>query len=196
MTFNAEEKNEIEKIFQRETYLENLEKSLPSEIFKFLQKRENLRTISDKIIWRDSNAIRPFSSCTVTKFIHENFDISKSLEDLVSVIDFEYLIFADFHFIVHCPAKDTDEKDLVDEIDDSNRVFKFQRGSKASAFNTRIKMSSVSDIKSFISSFKDYGPTDFLKIAFQNHCELFQFYGSDIRPYMLLSMIVHIQKIS
>ena len=195
MTFNAEEKIEIEKLFACDSTIDNLETKLPDELLKFLQKRQYLHTISDKIIWRDSNRFRPFSSCIITKFLHEKIDIVESLEKLVNIIDLEYLIFVDFHFIVTCPLKDTDETDFIDEIDDSNRVFKFQKASKASAFNSKIKISSTSDIKSFLEPLKNFDNSDFLKTAFENHCDIFNLHGSDIRPLMLLSLVVHVQKI-
>ena len=195
MTFNAEEKFQIEKIFPTEKTVDTIEKHLPKDIFLFLKGQEYLRTISDKIVWRDANRYRPFSSCIITKFLGPNVNILKSLEQLLENIEFEFLLFLDFHFIVTCPSEDIDSCDLVDEIDDSPRVFKFQRGCKASAFNTTIKFSSISDTKSLLSSLENNGSGDFLKTAFKNHSDLFNFHGSDLRPYMLLSLIVHLQKI-
>ena len=196
MTFNAEEKFQIENIFGAENSPKTLESFLPEDIYAFLQKREFLRTISDKIIWRNANRYRPFSSCIITKFLHEKIDIFNLLEKLLINVEFEYLLFLDFHFLVTCPSHDSEESDLVDEIDDSNRVYKFQRGSKASAFNTNIKFSSQKDTKSLLKSIEGFGPSDFLKTAFKNHTDLFNFHGSDLRPYMLLSIVVHLQKIN
>ena len=88
------------------------------------------------------------------------------------------------------------KSDLIDEIDDSKRVFKFQKASKASAFNSHIKFSSYKDVNTLLESISNFGPSDFLKAAFNHHSDLFSFHGSDLRPYMLLSLVLHIQKIN
>ena len=196
MTFNAEEKYKIGEIFPIEVHDENLETCLPDDVYKFLRKNNSLRTISDRIIWRKPNSLNPFEGCIITKFLHEKVNILDIFENLLETLEFEYLLFCDFHFIVTCPSRDTDETDFVDEIDDSNRVFKFQRASKASSFNSEIKFSSKRDTQSFLESFENFGPSDFLKTAFNHHSQLFGFHGSDLRPHMLLSLVLHITKIN
>ena len=196
MTFNAEERIDIEKIFQLEVYDENLDSNLPVDVYKFLKKNNSLRTITDKIIWRKPNYLNPFEGCIITKFLHEKVNILDIFEKLLHSLEFEYLLFCDFHFMVTCPSRDTDESDFVDEIDDSTRVFKFQRASKASSFNAEIKFSSKRDTQSFLQSFSNFGPSDFLKTAFNHHSQLFGFHGSDLRPHMLLSLVLHITKIN
>ena len=196
MTFNAEEKFQLEKVFSQEVQVDNLKSFLPDDIYEFLKERDYLKTVSDKIVWRKSNAFRPFATCIITKFLHEKVDIFDLLQKMTENLEFEYLLFCDFHFMVTCPAKDTDESDLIDEIDDSKRVFKFQKASKASAFNSHIKFSNNKDVNTLLESISNYGPSDFLKAAFNHHSDLFSFHGSDLRPYMLLSLVLHIQKIN
>ena len=196
MSFNAEEKFYIEKIFAKESHAENIQSFLPEDIYNFLKDRDYLKTICDKIIWRDSNAFRPFSTCIITKFLHEKIDILELLQRLFETLEFDYLLFCDFHFMVTCPLKDSEESDLIDEIDDTKRVFKFQRASKASSFNTQVKFTDNRDIKSLLDSLMNFGPSDFLKTAFNHHSDLFNFRGSDLRPYMLLSLVLHVQKIN
>ena len=95
------------------------------------------------------------------------------------------IVFVDAHFMIQCPS----------ENDSSEVVLKFQRGSKASSFNEVIKISDDKDHELFLEQFKDLQPADILNLCFQNHVDFFQYEGSGLRPYALLGLLVHIQKL-
>ena len=94
------------------------------------------------------------------------------------------MLFTDANFLILCPSPD-DKQDLI---------FKFQRASKASAFNDIIRVQNKSDHTEFMSQFKNFNPTDFLNQAFEHHVDLFNYHGSNLQPYSLLSLVMYITK--
>ena len=187
MTFNAEEKDYLKSIFQKTTSTEKLREIIPDYIYNFLQNREYLGTISDKIYFRDANNFRPFSSCTLTKFLLPELTISELLTEIAENLSPDFLIFVDFHFLISC--------NINDEENSEDPVLKFQRGSKASCINDSIKITSVRDLDNFTNAYKNFETSDFLNEAFIRHSELFDYKGSGLRPHSLLALLVHIQKI-
>ena len=190
MAFNGEEKDFLNTIFENPTGEEKLKTILPDFVFDFLKSRNHINTIQDRIIFREANEFRPFSSCIFTKFILPETNLKEILTELVEIITPDYLLFVDFHFLVNCNGKDNEGDDF-----DEEPVFKFQRGSKTSCINETIKMFNTSDLENFLQSFKGFQNSDFLNQAFISHSEIFDFRSSGLRPYCLLSLLVHLQKI-
>ena len=187
MTFNGEEKNFLNQIFEILTTEEKLKTILPDYIFTFLKEKDHINTIQDRIIFREANDFRPFSTCIFTKFLLSEIDIKTLLTDLAEILAPPYLIFLDFHFLITCKG---DEGDVSSEP-----VFKLQRGSKASCINETIKIFNLSDLDNLLNSFKGFDTADFLNQAFITHSDLFDYRGSGLRPHSLLSLLVHVQKI-
>ena len=187
MAFNAEEKDILNSIFEKTTSPEKLRAILPDYIYDFLKTREFLGTISDKIFFRDANDFRPFSSCTLTKFLLPDLKISDLLTEIAENLSPDFLIFVDFHFLISC--------NINDDQNSEDPVLKFQRGSKASCINDSIKITSVRDLDDFTNGYKNFQTSDFLNEAFIRHSELFDYKGSGLRPHSLLALLVHIQKI-
>ena len=188
-SFNAEEKEFITSIFDEKITEEKLENFLPEEAFNFLKKNSHLKTISDRLIFRDSNQYRPFSTCTITKFILPETNVVNFLTDLVEILTPDFLIFIDFHFLIQCPSSG-------DEDSSEDLILKFQRGSKSSSINEILKISNSKDIDLLLEALKNNTNSDFLNQVFISHSELFEYRGSGLRPYLLLSLLVHIQKIN
>ena len=189
MAFNAEEKDFLNSIFEKKIDEEKIQKYVSESVFHFLKTKQHLQTIKDRIIFREENEYRPFSSCVFTKFISAELDLKELLTDLCEIMTPDYLIFLDFHFLITCHGSKEEEED-TEEL-----VFKFQRGSKASCINETIKISNATDLDLLLGSFKNFSNADFLNQAFVSHSELFDYRGSGLRPYSLLSLLVHIQKI-
>ena len=187
--FNAEEKNFINSIFEIKIDEEKIQTLLPEDIFDFLKKNVHLKTIKDRVIFRDSNQYRPFSTCTLTKFILPETNIVNLLTDLVESLTPDYLIFIDGHFLIQVPT--SDEENPSDDL-----TLKFQRGSKSSSINDILKISNSKDLEALLDPIKNYSNSDFLNSLFISHSELFDYRGSGLRPYFLLSLLVHIQKIN
>lgn len=193
MSFNAEEKHLVEKLFPKEINAENIKDSLDKDIYDFLFKHNYIRTIIDNNIWYEVNSKRPNSRIRITKFLSGDENLYDIFKTFLNNIQSELLLFFDCHFLVTCPARDTDESDIIDE-DDNLRVFKFQRGSKASAINETIKISNKADKEKFLSFFKNTNHTDLLMKAFQTHSDLYHYHTSGLRPHTLLSIVLHVQK--
>lgn len=187
MAFNAEEKEILNSIFEKPTSPEKIRTILPDYIYEFLKKREFLGTINDKIFFRDANDFRPFSSCTLTKFLLPETKICEVLTEIAENLSPDFLIFVDFHFLISCKINEDENSE--------DPVLKFQRGSKASCINDSIKITSVRDLENFTNGFKNFQTSDFLNEAFIHHSELFDYKGSGLRPHSLLALLVHVQKI-
>ena len=188
MTFNAEEKDFLNNFFEKKTEKEKIKEYVSENVYNFLKQNNHLKTVEDRIFYKNANRNRPYSSCTLTKFILPNFNIYSFLCDLGEILTPEYLLFVDFHFLIEIP--NSAEEDSSEEL-----ILKFQRGSKVSCINEIIKISSSEDLDLFLDAIKNFTLSDFLNLAFISHSELFEYRGSGLRPYSLLSILVHIQKI-
>ena len=188
MAFNAEEKDFLNNFFEKKTDQEKIKEYVFEHVYEFLRQKNHLKTIEDRIYYKDANRYRPYSSCTFTKFILPNFNIHAFFCDLGEILTPDYLLFLDFHFLIEIP--NSAEEDSSEEL-----TLKFQRGSKTSCINENIKISSSEDLDLFLDAMKNFTNADFLNQAFISHSELFEYRGSGLRPYSLLSILVHIQKI-
>ena len=188
-TFNAEEKSFISSLFETKIDEEKIQTTLPEDVFNFLKKNSHLKTIKDRVIYRDPNLYRPYATCTITKFILPEMNIQQILSDLAESLTPDFLIFLDFHFLIMCQA--SSEEEPSDEL-----CLKFQRGSKSSSVNEILKISNSKDLDLLLESFKNFENSDFLNKAFISHSELYDYRGSGLRPYSLLSILVHVQKIN
>ena len=188
-SFNAEEKNFLNSFFEKKSDEETIEKYLPDAVFDFLKRNAHLKTIKDRILFKDANAYRVFSTCTITKFILPDMNLTELITDICEILSPDYLLFLDFHFLIEIPT--SNEEDPSEEV-----VYKFQRGSKTSSFNDIIKITNSNDLDKLLSSIENFSNADFLNEAFIAHSELFQYRGSGLRPYSLLSLLLHLQKIN
>ena len=182
--FNAEEKEIIKEVFNANVTSENIADYLPKEIFDFLKQKQKLKTIIDHLIIRPKNNFRPYESLQMTKFLTANFDFYKFFDELLNLTG-SLIVFVDAHFMIQCPS----------ESDPDEIVLKLQRGSKASSFNDVIKISSDKDHELFLEQFKDLQPSDILNLCFKNHVDFFQYESSGLRPYALLGLLIHVQKL-
>ena len=188
MAFNAEEKDFFSTIFEKKTEEEKIKELLPENIYNFLRENDHLKTIKDRIFFKEANSFRPFSTCTFTKFITPDFDVRLLIAELGEILNPDFLIFIDFHFLIEVPNS-------AEESESEKLLLKFQRGSKTSSINEQIKISSSDDFDLLLSAIKNFTNADFLNEAFLTHSELFEYRGSGLRPYSLLSLLVHLQKI-
>ena len=185
--FTTEERITMKEIFKLgQTTAENLTERLHPDIYNHLRGTNNLNTIIDRIIIRDHNPDKPYDAAVITKFLVPSFDVGKAIQQLVESISNRFLIYIDFHFLMLAPPKSKDPED-----DDE---FNFQTASKASSVNATNKISSQEDCDDLVSEFKDQSDAELLNTVFQHHVDLFEYHGSGLRPYMLLSTVVHIQK--
>ena len=168
-----------------ETSMENIKSLLHPDVYEFLHKKNNLTTIVDRKILREKNIDKPYDALILTKFLNSNFNASKAVVELVNEITGRFLVYIDFHFLYLAPPRDSDkeEEDLV-----------FQSASKASACNATIKISEKADIDDFAKEFESQTETDILNMVFQHHSDLYEYQNSGLRPYQLLSLVVHLQK--
>ena len=184
MSFTNEEKDYLTSLFKlHETTKENVIEKLRSHVYEFLEKNGNLGTIVDRGIFRTKNKYRPYDSLTVTKFLTEDFDIAKTISDAAGNITGNFLIYIDFHFLFLCNP----EKDELEQ-------FKFQFASKASAINETYKIVTTRDYRQLEAEFQDKSYSDMLNDAFLHHVNLYEYHESGLRPYQLLSLVIHLQK--
>lgn len=187
MSFNQEERETMDQIFKpTETNLENVREFLSAEIIDILKLKNNLTTIRDRVLLVKGTRYRPYDACTITKFLRPNFDCSKTLDSFVANLTPPFLIFIDFHFLFECSPDPSNDQKL--------HRLKFQSASKASAMNKTIKIANSRDYNKLLREFKNKTHADFLNAAFTNHCELYDYENSGLKPYRLLSLVVHVQK--
>ena len=183
-SFDIEEREEIEEVFNKTVTIENISEYLPKDIYEFLKKKDKLKTITDQLVIRSKNKHRPYDSLQISKFLTPDFDFYSFFGDLLNLSG-TLIVFVDAHFMIQCPSEENSE-----EI-----VLKFQRGSKASSFNDVFKISTEANVTEFLDQFKDLQPYDILNMCFQNHVDFFQYHGSGLRPYALLGLLINIQKL-
>ena len=184
MKFTGEERELILKFFDERVSRENVQDHLSSEMYNFIRDQSRLGTVCDRLTFVNRNKFRPYESLILTKFLTENVSIPDFIEKITGLVKGRYLVFVDAHFLILCPSPD-DSKEIV---------LKFQRASKASSVNDTIKIRNGQEHARFISEFKDMQINDFLNHCFEHHSELFAYQGSGLRPYALISLVMHIQK--
>ncbi len=186
--FNSEERMLIDEIFNlQETTLETLPNQLHPDIYEHLRRNNNLNTIIDRKIIRDSNPSKPYDSAVLTKFLVPTFNVAKAIRELIENLNGRFLIYIDFHFMMLAPPRDPEKP--ADEEE-----FRFQSASKASAMNTTFKIATAEDCDDLVAEFKDQTDAELMNTVFQNHVDLFEYHSSGLRPYNLLSLVIHVQK--
>ena len=184
MSFTNDEKDYLTELFKLdETTKENVIEKLRPHVYEFLSQNGNLGTIVDKGIFRTKNTYRPYDSVTITKFLTENFDIAETISDVAGNITGSFLIYVDFHFLFLC---NPDQNEMEE--------FKFQFASKASAINETYKIVTMNDYRALEAEFKNKSYSDLLNDAFVHHVDLYEYHESGLRPYQLLSLVIHVQK--
>ena len=163
---------------------ENISKKLPREIFEFLKEKDNIKTIIDRAIYRQKTKSRPFDSLIVTKFLHKEIDIKTIFSEILAGISGDFLLYIDFHFLI-----------LV-KSENNERVFKFQHASKSSALNETYKIFDEKDSRELLKELSNKTLSDFLNDSFINHRDIFEYHGSGFSPFMLLSLVFTVQKLS
>ena len=187
MSFTPSERELCRELFEPEIKtVSQLKTCLPVEIFDLLKSKDNLKTVSDKIMFFDKNKYRPYDSCQITKILTNDFNCSKSLIELAESLTPPFLIFLDMHFTFEVTVKDPDASDKIS--------LKFQRASKASSFNSNFKISSVEDLENFVSELQGKNYSDLLNSVFIHHLELYEYGSSGFRPYQLIALSAIIQK--
>ena len=184
MRLLKEERVEIERAFHGQVKSpKELKTILPETVYSELKKTGNLSTICDNIKFYDATKYRPYDSAMITKFLTDDFDISATLEHIFGVLTPSLLIFIDFHFLIRTSKEDENGNNL-----------KFQRASKASAFNKTIKLVVDSDFVKLCNEIRNINNAEFLNIVFNHHLTFFEFEESGFTPDSLLSLCVYIQK--
>ena len=184
MSITSGERLHIEQVVEPQSLQEKDFKTLlPEPVFDFIKRKNRFGTIRDRILFVEKNRYRFYDAITVTKFLNDQLDIPSLIEQILSNMTPPYLTFIDFHFV--CDAQPT-EDDLS--------PFKLQTGSKASAMNDIVKVSSSNDFDKLMSQFRDATYSDLLNSVFIHHYEMYDFSNSGLRPNQLLSLVLHVQK--
>ena len=187
MSITEDERDFIRDLIKpTETKESDLGQYLSTNVHELLKQKNNLRTVTDRVFFVNQNRYRPYDSVQITKFLRPNFNCSKVLKELFEYITPPYLVFVDFHFLFECKSEDKNEK-LVD-------LLKFQTASKASALNDTIKITKKNDFDSLISEFANKSHADLLDAVYRHHVDLYEYQNSGLKPYQLLSLVVHLQK--
>ena len=169
-----------------ETQESDLTQFLSADVYELLKNKNNLRTVTDRILFVNHNRYRPYDSVQFTKFLRPDFNCSRILKHLFEYITPPYLVFIDFHFLFECKSEDKNEK-LVN-------LLKFQTASKASALNDTIKITEKKDFDSLVAEFSHKSHADLLDDVYRHHVDLYEYQNSGLKPYQLLSLVVHLQK--
>ena len=183
MKFSAQEEMFIRKALNATVNIDNVDEYLPENVYDFLKSKNNLNTILDKVIFTKSNHYRPYESFQATKFILPDLKIDNYLESLLD-LEGDLTVFIDCHFMIVCPSPE----------DVTEPIFKFERGSKSSSFNEILKIRGEKDFESFVSEFKNCNKEDIMNKAFQTHVDFFKYHSSGLRPYSLLSLLIHVKR--
>ena len=185
-TFSTYERMMFDEILNfEETTSDNIQSLLHPDIYEFLRKNDNINTILDRKIVRDKNQHKPYDSAIFTKYITDKLDIGATIMDLAKEITGRFLIYIDFHSLFLCSAKESEGRE---------ETYKLQTASKASAMNATVKITNVDDLKELAFEFKSQTRSDILNDVFQHHVSFFEYENSGMRPYQLLSLVIHLQK--
>ena len=187
MSITPADRESILDLFPPEiTTREQIEKTLPTEIFVLLKSKDNLRTVSDKVLFFNRNRYRTYDSAHITNILSPNFNCSKAIISLVEELTPPYLIFLDFHFCFEITQKQEDSSNKIE--------LKFQRASKPSSFNKTFKISTTKDLEDLSSELRSKNEADLLNTVFVTHTELYEYGSSGFRPYQLVALSAIIQK--
>jgi len=187
MSFTAEERELIREIINPTVITDNdISQHVNTDVYNFLKSKNHLSTLRDRIFFLNKNKFRPYDSCTMTKFLHSDLDCSSIIDQISGSISPNFLIFIDFHFLFESKPEERNQN-YTDSL-------KLQRASKASAMNETLKIVTQNNYESLKKEFQNKTHADLLNRAYQHHCDLYEFQNSGLRPYQLLSLVVHIQK--
>ena len=186
MSFTAEEKEIIISYFNQFPAIEktDVKNYVNDATLELLQEQRRLKTVADRLLFVNKTASRPYECLYVTKFLTPTFDISDCVKTIAGCISDDFLIFVDCHFCFLIPAEDEKITQL-----------KFQCAYKSSAFNNTIKISTKDNYNDLRKEFDNLTNSDILNRCFEHHTDLYDYHTSDLRPYCLLSLFLHIQKI-
>ena len=188
MSITTDERLFIEQIVQPQSMtVDDFKEHMNEKVWEFLKKKNRFSTIQDRILFVEKNRYRPYDSCYVTKFITDRVDPCKFIKDIFSDLSPPFLTFIDFHFLFECNPNEDDES----KIDD----LKLQTASKASAINDNFKIATRSDYIKLMGEFENQTYSDLLTKAYLHHLELYEYQNSGLRPYQLLSLVVHVQRL-
>ena len=86
-----------------------------------------------------------------------------------------------------------DEDQNEDSIDFKENL-KLQTASKMSHLNSTVSIETSDDAKNLLNEFDSMDQSDLLNNTFINHTDLYEYTNSGLRPYQLLSAVIHVQK--
>lgn len=184
MSVNIFEREAIMEYFSpKKVAGEEMKNYLHQDIFEFLKTNDNLNTISDRILFSNKTQTRPYEQVSITKFLTPDFNCNDAIAEIAGCLTGSYLFFVDFHFLF---------TGKIDE--DSEDFYKFQTAAKATAMNDTYKITSTADYTELVNEFREKTYADLLNACAQNHTDLYEYENSGLRPYQLLSLVIHIQK--
>ena len=157
--------------------------------YEYLKSKYFLRTVKDKLVITKENSRRRYEHATVTKFLTPKIKIYEFLDELTKPITGDYLMYIDFHFLVNC----RDVESLISKPTELN--LRLQTGQKYSAINPMKKVCSLTDLNTNLDFFKGLSHHDILSLVMKHHTELYDYTESGLRPHLLLSLVVAINKI-
>ncbi len=190
MSFSEHEKEFIKLKFDFED-MSDMKTLMDEEIYTFLKQKDRLKTVADNIRHFEATDYRPFSTIQVTKLLTKR---TKSVEHLLqSLINFltpTCHIFVDFHFLCESERKGETENESGQILD----PFKLQTASKMSHLNDIIEIESESDKALLLKEFSNRSKSELLRDSFLNHSDLYEFSNSGLRPYALMSLVIHLTR--
>lgn len=187
MRIHGEERAAIEELFPREiTEFSQMKEFFDDELCHVLSKTNKFRSVADRIDYYDANNFRPYDSVKICKIVHPKFKLSETLTAFVDSLTPPFLFFIDFNFCVEA-------SELNPKYDSR---LKIQLGSKASSWNQNFKIVSNKDAVLLKNEFINKSYSEFLSLAFLHHSRLFELSSSGLRPYSLISLLLHVQKFS
>ena len=185
MSFTKEERDFISSYLSRFQTIkkDDVKNHLSEEIYAVIKDARRVATVCDRTLYINKSFFRPYETVYITKFLTTDFDIADFIKEIAGALTGNFLIFVDCHFLFVCAE------------DENKTVLKFQCGTKASAFNTTVKISTSDDYQDLVKEFDNLQTSDILNTCFEHHRDLFDYRKSGIRPFYLLSLSVQIQKI-
>ena len=187
MTLAIDEREYIEELVKPdEVTVENVSQFLEEDVYLLLKRKNNLNTIRDRVIFFNANKFRPYDSVLITKFLQPDYNCLELFDELFGCLTPPFITFIDFHFLFECKS--------VEENPGLGDVLKFQTASKASAINDTIKIVTKKDYNDLLEEFKNKTHADLLNDVYRHHVDLYEYQNSGLRPYQLLSLVVHISK--
>ena len=186
MGFTAYEKQCLKELIRPTSETSKLrDLEIPKEALDYLKSVDLTHHIHDfslfplKFFHRKNKA----ENIIIGKFVNSDMNIYEELENLTSFLTPTFRIQVDFGFLIKNGMNTDDSK------------FRFVFPQRSLAFNSKIHINNLDDIRTFLAEFKTISRSELTQRVFQIHQNQSCFDRSGYNPFYLINMSIFLAKI-